>query len=161
MMKLNLTGKGTNELGRESLKNEHVQEQEKQQGESNIFKHMPNCERMAMLVGMTLPEKISAAWLDELCKRVMEKAQEICEDYKKQCAQEMAKIVVKAQKQGVNLLDEQRQRRKAGRKPAKVDWGQYECLKAGGASEKQAAEILGVGVSTLRRLKAKEKNKKQ
>lgn len=46
---------------------------------------------------------------------------------------------------------------KPGRKPALVDWQRYDSLKNGGANEKQIAEILGIGESTLRRLKAKRK----
>lgn len=45
-----------------------------------------------------------------------------------------------------------------GRAPLEIDWGKYDTLRGAGANMEQAAQIMGVGYSTLRR-KVKERNK--
>lgn len=47
-----------------------------------------------------------------------------------------------------------KQKKQGGRKKKEVDWKKYDLLKQAGLSEKQIAEYMKIGVSTLRRYRA-------
>ena len=49
-------------------------------------------------------------------------------------------------------------RGKGGRKEIKIDWEKYDRLRAEGATQQQTADIMKVGVSTLRRKLKERKN---
>lgn len=49
-------------------------------------------------------------------------------------------------------------RGKGGRKEIKIDWERYDRLRAEGATQQQTADIMKVGVSTLRRKLKERKN---
>lgn len=124
--------------------------------------------------GKVEEEKLSYCGIEKACKKTMavfnvleqqnenlkkeiENNKKVIEEYKNMKRElEGVKRENKELKGFIKSIDKTKEMRafkrgKGGRKEKEIDWGKYERLRAEGATQQQAADIMKVGVSTLRR----------
>lgn len=152
--KLNLLEQEAQQLtGNASQMEQEQQEQEQQEEQVNLKQIAPTLQALFdwcginidglpdyyILEQMALAAQKRVADLLSERSRVIERNKSLREELKKM--QELYGKLPKAKKQG-------------GRKRKEVNWEQYDLLKKAGLSEKQVAEYMHIGVSTLRRYRA-------
>lgn len=157
--KLNLPGNEAQNLTGEQSKMEHNMEQEKQEEGAQVWEQRaPTIKRLFEIYNVKVDDAPGYEDIDSVVATMVDHFNRVAGEYNR--LKERYKVV-KAELEKMQELHGKlpKEKKQGGRKRKAVDWTKYDLLKQAGLSEKQMAEYMGIGASTLRRYRAERKQK--